>query len=120
VAAEGRLQRRRVEGQEQVAQRVDRRRPAQADAVDPAQAVAVDGQKGHDAAVRGRTREHGQDREQEQVRQRIARALAPARVGDLLQGGEQRGERDHGDLRQVGYRINTSATHPLHASTHQH
>jgi hypothetical protein len=125
VAAEGRLQRRRVEGQEQVAQGVDGRRPAQADAVDVAQAVAVDGQKGDDAALRGRAGEHGQHREQQQVGERIACTLAAAWVGNGLQGGQQGGERDHGDLRQSGYRINTSATHPLHpqptrSSTHQH
>ena len=59
VAPEGRLQRHRIERQEQVAQGVDRRRPAQADAVDPTQPVAMDVQEGHDAPVRGRAREHG-------------------------------------------------------------
>jgi hypothetical protein len=90
-----------------------RRTPA--DAGDPAQPIAVDGQEGHDAAVRGRAGEHGQHREQQQVRERVAPALRPARIGDLLQGAQQRGEWDHGDLRQAGYRINTSAAGPLPA-----
>jgi hypothetical protein len=122
VAAEGGLQRLGIEREEQVAQRVDRRRAAQADAVDVAEPVAVHGQEGHDAAGGGRAREHGQDREQQQMGQRVARALGAARVGDPLQGGEQGGERHHGDLRQVDCRFNTSAAGrvpPQPASTEQ-
>ena len=113
MAPEGCFQLLRVERQEQVAQRVDRRRAAQARAEGPVEPVAVDAQEGDDAAVGGRAREHGQHREQQQVGERIAPALRAARVGDLRQGGQQGGERDHSDLRQACYRINTSAAGPL-------
>ena len=96
VPAKGGLQLGRVERQEQGAQRVDGRRPAQRGAEHRVQALAMHGDEHQDAAVGGGAREDGQHREQQQVGQRVAPSLAAARVGDPVQGGEQVGERHHG------------------------
>jgi hypothetical protein len=96
MPAEGGLQLGRVERLEQGAQGVDGRCPAQRGAEHRVQALAVHGDEHQDAAVGGGTREDGQHREQQQVGQLIAPSLAPARVGDLFQGGEQASERHHG------------------------
>jgi hypothetical protein len=100
VPAEGGLQLGRVERLEQGAQRVDGRRPAQRGAEHRVQALAMHGDEHQDAAVGGGTREDGQHREQQEMGQRVAPSLAPARVGDPVQGGEQVSERHDGGLRR--------------------
>jgi hypothetical protein len=101
VAAEGGLEVGRVERVQEGAQRVDGRGAA-AGAEGGVEPLAVHADEQADAAVGGGARQDGQHREQQQVGQRVALALAATRVGDLLQGGEQAGERHHGGFRGGG------------------
>src|SRR3954454_14730141 len=61
--------------------------------------LAMQADEQADAAVGGRAGQDGQHREQQQVGEAVTPALAAARVGDPVQGGEQAGERHHGGLR---------------------
>jgi hypothetical protein len=116
VAAESRLEVGGIEGQEQVAQRVHGRDPAQAGAEGGVQALPVHVDERQDAAVGGGAGQHGEGREQEQVGQRVAPALAAARVGDLRKGCEQSGERDHGCLHDERRRLNDHPSPPVPTS----
>src|SRR5918912_1069795 len=108
VAAKGGLEIRRVEGEEEIAQGVHGRSTPEVSTKDGVQALPVHAHEGDDALVRGRPRQHGQDREQKQMGQRIAPALRAARVLDLVEGSEQGSERHHGGLHQGGRRSTRS------------
>jgi hypothetical protein len=113
VAAEGGLEVGRVERVQEGAQRVDGRRAPEAGAEGGVEPLAVHADEQADAAVGGGARQDGQHREQQQVGQRVALALAATRVGDLLQGGEQAGERHHGGFRGEGSTLNSSGAPPV-------
>src|SRR3954466_4879404 len=108
VAAEGGLQLAWVERVQEGAQRVDGGGAAEAGAEGGVERLAVHADEQADAAVGGGAGQHRQDAEQQQVGEAVAPALAAARVGDLLQGGEQAGERHHGGLRCEGSALNSS------------
>ena len=110
MLAEGGLQRGRLEGQEEVAQRVHGRRAPKARPEGGVQTLAMHADEGQDAPVGGGAGQHRQDREEEQVGQRVTLALGPTRVGDRPERGEQGGERDHGSLRGKAA-ISTPAPH---------
>src|SRR5690349_17770211 len=65
--------------------------------------LAVHADEQADAAVGGGADQDRQDAEQQQVGHRVAPALAAARVGDPVQGGEQAGERYHDSFRSEGF-----------------
>jgi hypothetical protein len=109
VAAEGGLQLGRVERVQEGAQRVDGGGAAEAGAEGGVEPLAVHADEQADAAVGGGAGQHRQDAEQQQVGEAVAPALAAARVRDLLQGGEQAGERHHGSFRGEGSTLNSSA-----------
>jgi hypothetical protein len=113
VAAEGGLQLGRVERVQEGAQRVDRRGAAEAGAEGHVQPLAMHADEQADAAVGGGAGQHRQDAEQQQVGEAVAPALAAARVGDPVQGGEQAGERHHGSFRGEGSTLNSSAAPPV-------
>ena len=102
-AAEGGLDLGRVERVQEGAQRVDRWGAAEAGAEGHIQPLAMHGDEDPHAAVGGGAGQDRQYREQQQVGEAVALALAAAGVGDLLQGGEQAGERHHGGLRCEGF-----------------
>jgi hypothetical protein len=99
VPAEGGLQRGRIERLEQGAHGVDGRRAAEAGAEGRVEALAMHADEHPNAAVGGGAGQDGQHREEQQVGERVALALAAAWVRDLLQGGEQASERHHDGLR---------------------
>ena len=101
VAAKGRLEIRRVEGEEEITQGVHGRSTPEPRAEDGVQALPVHAHEGDDALIRGRPGQHGQDREQEQMGQRVAPALWAARILDLVKSGEQGSKRHHGGLHEV-------------------
>ena len=100
MAAEGGLQLGRVERVQEGAQRVDGRGAAEAGAEGGVEPLAVHADEQADAAVGGGAGQHRQDAEQQQVGEAVAPALAAARVGDPVQGGEQVSERHDGGLRR--------------------
>src|SRR3954454_3181919 len=99
VAAEGGLRLGRVERVEEGAQGVDGGGAAEAGAEGGVEPLAVRADEQADAAVGGGAGQDGKDAEQQQVGEAVAPALAAARVGDPVQGGEQAGERHHGGFR---------------------
>ena len=113
VAAEGGLQLGRVERVQEGAQRVDGGGAAEAGAEGGVEPFAVHADEQADAAVGGGAGQHRQDAEQQQVGEAVAPALAAARVGDPVQGGEQAGERHHGGFRGEGSTLNSSAALPV-------
>ena len=113
VAAEGGLQFGRVERVEEGAQGVDGGRATKAGTEDGVEPLAMHADEQADAAVGGGAGQHRQDAEQQQVGEAVAPALAAARVGDLLQGGEQAGERHHGSFRGEGSTLNSSGAPPV-------
>ena len=72
--------------QEQVAQRVHCRSAPETGTEDGVQALAL---KGDDLLVGGRTRQHGENREQQQVAHAVALALGTARVRHFGECGKQ-------------------------------
>src|SRR4051794_19695598 len=102
VAAEGGLEVGRVERVEEGAQRVDGGGATKAGTEDRVEPLARHADEQADAAVGGGAGQDGQHREQQQGSEAVTPALAAARVRDLLQGGEQAGERHHGGLRCGG------------------
>jgi len=74
MLAEGGLQLGRLERQEETAQRVHGRRSTEARAEHRVEALPVHADERQDAAVGGGARQHGEDREQQQVGQRVAPA----------------------------------------------
>src|SRR5688572_4311664 len=108
MAAEGGLDRGRVERVHEGAQRVDGRGAAEAGAEGGVEPLAMHADEQADAAVGGGAGQHRQHREQQQGSEAVTLALAAARVGDLVQGGEQAGERHHGGLRCEGLALNRS------------
>jgi hypothetical protein len=60
--------------------------------------LAVHADERADAAVGGGARQDGSHREQQQGSEAVTLALAAARVGAPVQGGEQAGGRHHGGL----------------------
>src|SRR3954453_8587980 len=113
VAAEGGLQLGRVERVEEGAQGVDGGGAAEAGAEGGVEPLAVRADEQADAAVGGGAGQDGKDAEQQQGSQGIAPALPAARVRDLLQGGEQAGERHHGGLRCGGRSVLNGPGAPL-------
>ena len=101
VAAKDSFEIRRVEGEEEIAQGVHGRSTPEVSTKDGVQALPVHAHEGDDALVRGRPCQHGQDREQQQMGQRIAPALWAARILDLLKSSEQGSKRHHGGLHEV-------------------
>ena len=101
VAAKGRLEIRRVEGEEEITQGVHGRSTPEPRAEDGVQALPVHAHEGDDALIRARACQHGQDREQEQMGQRVAPALWAARILDLVKSSEQGSKRHHGGLHEV-------------------
>jgi len=89
MVAEGCFEIVTAEGQEQVAQGVDRRSAPEAGAEDGVQALALQGDEGDDLLVGDRARKRGQDREQQQVAHAVALALGTARVGHFSECGKQ-------------------------------
>jgi hypothetical protein len=106
MAAEGGLDRGRVERVHEGAQRVDGRRAAETGTKGGVEPRAMHADEQADAAVGGGAREDRQHREQQQGSEAVTLALAAARIGDLFQGGEQAGERHHGGLRCEGLALN--------------
>jgi hypothetical protein len=113
MAAEGGLQLGRVERVHEGAQRVDGGGAAETGAEGGVEPLAMRADEQADAAVGGGAGQHRQDAEQQQVGEAVALALAAARVGDLLQGGEQAGERHHGGLQGEGSTLNSSGALPV-------
>jgi hypothetical protein len=87
MAAEGALKRRRIERLKEVTQGVDGRCAAHAGAKDPVEPLAMNANEHQDAAIRSRAGEHGQNREEQEMRERIASALTATRIGDLFKRG---------------------------------
>src|SRR3954468_4977333 len=102
LAAEDGLQLGRVERVQEGAQRVDGGGATKAGTEDRVEPLAMHADEQADAAVGGGAGQDGQHREQQQGSEAVTPALAAARVRDLLQGGEQAGERHHGGLRCGG------------------
>jgi hypothetical protein len=113
VAAEGGLQLGRGERVQEGAQRVDGRGAAEGGAEGGVEPLAMRADEQADAAVGGGAGQDGKDAEQQQGSQGIAPALPAARVRDLLQGGEQAGERHHGGLRCGGRSVLNGPGAPL-------
>ncbi len=109
MAAEGGLDLGRVERMHEGAQRVDGRGAAEAGSEGGVEPLAMHADEQADAAVGGGAGQDRQHREQQQGSEAVTLALAAARVGDLVQGGEQAGERHHGGLRGEGLALNSSA-----------
>jgi hypothetical protein len=103
VAAEGGLQLGRVERVEEGAQRVDGGGATKAGTEDCVEPLAMHADEQADAAVGGGAGQDGQHREQQQGSEAVTPALAAARVGDPVQGGEQAGERHHDSFRGEGF-----------------
>jgi hypothetical protein len=103
VAAEGGLDRGRVERVQEGTQRVDRWGAAEAGAEGHVQPLAMHADEQADAAVGGGAGQDGQHCKQQQGGKAVTLSLAAARIGDLFQGGEQAGERHHGGLRCEGF-----------------
>jgi hypothetical protein len=110
MAAEGGLERVRIKSLKEVAQRVDRRRAAQPSAEDRVEPLAMHADEHQNAAIQCRPGEYGQHREEQQMREGVASALAAARVGDRFERGEQGGKGHHGGLQHGGYRANKPVT----------
>ena len=91
-----------VKRQEEMTQGVHGRRPPEAGAEDRVQAAALESDEGDDPLVGGRSREHGENGEQQQVAHAVALPLRPARIAHLGERGKQRPERHWGDLHEVG------------------
>ena len=106
VAAKGGLKVGRVERYQQIAQRVERRRAAEAGAEDVVQALTMDADEGDDALIRARPGQDREDREEQQVRQGVPFALRPPRIGDVAQSRQQSPERNHGHLRRAEHSLN--------------
>ncbi len=60
---------------------------------DGVQALALQGDEGDDLLVEGRARQHGKDREQQQMAHAVAPPLWAARVGHIGECGKQESER---------------------------
>ena len=108
MAAEGGFEIVPLERQEQTAQRVHRRRPAEAGAEGGVQAVALDGDEGDDLLVGGRACQNRENREQQQMAHAVAVPLSAARIADFAalplrvgKRGKQRTKRHQGDLHQT-------------------
>src|SRR3954469_12364403 len=99
----GGSQRGRVERVKEGAQRVDGGGAAEAGAEGGVEPLAMHADEQAGAAVGGGAGQHRQDAEQQQGGEAVAPALAAARVGDLLHGGEQAGERYHDSFRGEGF-----------------
>jgi hypothetical protein len=93
VAAKGGFKVGRVKRNQQIAQRVERRRAAEAGAEGVVQALTMDADKGDDALIRTRPGQDRKDGEEQQVRQGVPFALRPPRIGDVAQSGQQSPER---------------------------
>src|SRR3982751_6538095 len=102
-----------VPSMQEGAQRVDGRGAAEAGAEGGVEPLAMHADEQADAAVGGRAGQDGQHREQQQVGEAVTLALAAARVGDPVQGGEQAGERHHGSFRGEGSTLNSSGALPV-------
>ena len=89
MAAEDRFEIVTAERQEQMAQRVDRRSTSEIGIEDGVQALALEGNEGNDFLVGGCARQHGENREQQQVVHAVALALGTARVGHFGKCGKQ-------------------------------
>jgi hypothetical protein len=113
MSAERGLQLGWIERLEQAAQGIDCRGAAEAGAEGGIEMLAMHGDEGPHAAVGGGAGQDRQYREQQQVGEAVALALAAAWVGDLLQGGEQAGERHHGGLRGKGMALNSPDPPPI-------
>jgi hypothetical protein len=106
MATEGGFEIVPLERQEQTAQRIHRRRPAQAGAEGGIQ--ALDRDEGDDLLVGGRACQNRENREQQQMAQAIALPLSAARIVDFAalplrvgECGKQRTKRHQGDLHQT-------------------
>src|SRR4051794_12653284 len=89
-----------VERQDEVAQGVESRRAAEAGPEDLVQALTVQADERDDALVGGCTCQDGQDGEEKQVWERVAFALTPARVSDVLERSQQSSIGEHSGLRR--------------------
>jgi hypothetical protein len=87
-----------IQGLQHGAQRVHRRRPLQRHAKVLIEKVPALIQEGDDAPIGARSAHQSQNREQQQIGQRITLALCASRVRDILQRREQAGKRIHGYL----------------------
>jgi hypothetical protein len=85
MMTEGSLEVGWIERQDEVAQGIKRRRAAEVSSEGLVQALTVQADERDDALVGGCTCQDGQDGEEKHVRQRIAFALTPARVSDVLE-----------------------------------
>ena len=85
-----------------MAQSVHDRGMPEAGVEDGVQALALQGNESDDLLVRGRAREHGEDREQQQVAHAVALTLWAARIGHRGECGKQDSERHQGDLQKTG------------------
>src|SRR3954468_3805559 len=98
MVAEGGFEIVTAERQEQVAQGVHGRGAPEAGAEDGIQALALEGDKGDDLLVGGRTCECGEDREQQQITHAVALTLRAARIGHFGECGKQGSKWHRGDL----------------------
>ncbi len=86
-----------INGLQDGAQRIERRRPFQRAAEQRVEDDPALLQEGDDAAVGGRPGQQRQHGEQQEGRQRIALALRAPRIGNLAQRIQKPGERNHGN-----------------------
>src|SRR3954451_18801766 len=95
---------------------VDGGRAAEAGAEGGVEPLAMHADEQADAAVGGGAGQHRQDAEQQQGGEAVAPALAAARVGDPVQGGEQPAERHHGSSPSEGqpWKRSTAPPAPRH------
>src|SRR5690242_3946773 len=110
MAAEGGLEIITAERQEQMAQGVHRRSPPEAGAKDRVQALALQGDEGDDPLIGGGTRQHGKDREQQQMAHAIALPLPTTGITHIGKRGEQGSKRYQGDLHKQESRLHRSVT----------
>jgi hypothetical protein len=98
MAAKGGLQVIAVERQEEMAQGVHGRGAPETGAEDGVQALALEGDESDDAVVGRSTRQHREDREQQQMAHAVALSLGATWVAHLGKRGKQRSKRHQGDL----------------------
>ncbi len=89
MVAEGCFEIVATERQKQVPQSVHRRSPPEAGTEDGVQALALQGDEGDDLLLGGRARQHGENREQQQMPHAVALPLGTARVRHFGECGKQ-------------------------------
>ena len=105
--------------QEQMAQGVHHWSAPEAGTEDGVQALALQGDEGDDLLVGGRARQHGKNREQQQVAHAVALTLGTARVRHFGECGKQESEWHRATSKLEG-RLHTAVTSPRRRSRPAH